>query len=431
MSSAIPTPVQRSSLFPMMIVAALFFILGFATWLNGSLMPYLKQMLQLTPFQASLILFSFYIAVTFTAIPSAWIIRRVGYKNGMALGMGVMMLAGLLYIPAAKTQIFALFLLAQLVIGAGQTLLQTAVNPYVVRLGPEETAAVRVSIMGILNKTAGVIAPLVFTALILKGFSQPADTVLTLEQIDAMANSLVWPYLGLAVFLGVLALAVRYAPLPELLQQDSQADKGQLQAVLAKPHLVLGVVALFFYVAVEVIAADTIGLYALSIGVERYSIMTSYTMVCMVAGYVLGILLIPRLLSQQTALAISAVLGILLTLAIVTGSSESYVIAETVLVPFGGTALPDTLLLIAVLGLANAIVWPAVWPLALSGLGALTSIGSALLIMGIAGGAFGPLFWGALSSGGAGMQTAYLVMLPCYLFILFYALKGHKLQHWK
>lgn len=422
---------QRSSVVPMIIVAALFFILGFATWLNGSLMPYLKQMLQLTPFQASLILFSFYIAVTFTAIPSAWIIRRVGYKNGMALGMGVMMFAGLLYIPAAKTQMFALFLLAQLVIGTGQTLLQTAVNPYVVRLGPEETAAVRVSIMGILNKTAGVIAPLVFTALILSGFSQPADAVLTAEQIDAMASSLVLPYLGLAVFLGVLALAVRYAPLPELLQHDSQPDKSQLKAALAHPHLVLGVLALFVYVAVEVIAADTIGLYALSLGVERYSIMTSYTMVCMVVGYVLGILLIPRILSQQTALAASAVLGLLLTVAIATGSGDSYVIANVLLVPFGGTALPDTLLLIAVLGLANAIVWPAVWPLALSGLGALTSMGSALLIMGIAGGAFGPLFWGLLSGSGVGMQGAYSVMLPCYAFILFYALKGHKLRRWK
>ncbi|MDX3775152.1 sugar MFS transporter [Chromatiaceae bacterium AAb-1] len=422
---------QRSNLLPMVIVAALFFILGFATWLNGSLMPYLKQMLQLEPIEASLIIFSFYIAVTFTALPSAWIIRKIGYKNGMALGMGIMMLAGLLYIPAAKTQIFALFLLAQLVIGTGQTLLQTAVNPYVVRLGPEETAAVRVSIMGILNKTAGVVAPIVFTALILGSFQQPADTVLSASQIDEMASGLVLPYLGMAIFLGVLALAVKYSPLPELLKTDAEQQQGQFKAVLASPNLVLGVVALFVYVAVEVIAGDTIGLYALSLGVERYSVMTSYTMVCMVAGYILGILLIPRVLSQQTALAISAVLGVLLTLAVVTGDSNSYVIANAVLVPLGGVALPDTLLFIAVLGLANAIVWPAVWPLALSGLGNLTSIGSALLIMGIAGGAFGPLLWGALSSSGLGMQSAYVVMLPCYLFILFYAVKGHKLRSWK
>jgi len=423
---------RRSSLLPMIIVAILFFVLGFATWLNGSLMPYLKQMLQLTPLQASLVVFSFYIAVTFTALPSAWLIRKVGYKNGMALGMATMMLAGLLYIPAAQTQTFALFLLAQLVIGAGQTLLQTAVNPYVVKIGPEETAAVGISIMGILNKTAGVVAPIVFTALMAGSFIATADVALTPAQVDEMAARLVLPYLGLAAFLGLLALAVKFSPLPELARESGDENKaGQIKAVLAKPGLVLGVLALFVYVAVEVIAGDTIGLFALSLGVERYTVMTSYTMGCMVLGYVLGILLIPRLLSQQAALAVSAVLGVLLTLAIVLGDSSSYAIANAVLVPFGGTALPDTLLFIAVLGLANAIVWPAVWPLALSGLGALTSVGSALLIMGIAGGAFGPLFWGLASGSSLGQQGAYIVMLPCYLFILFYALKGHKLTSWR
>jgi MFS transporter, FHS family, L-fucose permease len=420
----------RSSMLPMVIVAILFFVLGFATWLNGSLMPYLKHMLQLTPFQASLVLFSFYIAVTFTALPSAWLIRKVGYKNGMALGMATMMLAGLLYIPAAQTQTFALFLLAQLVIGAGQTLLQTAVNPYVVKIGPEHTAAVRISIMGILNKTAGVVAPIVFTALMASSFVFAPDTALTAAQIDEMASALVLPYLGLAAFLGLLALAVKCAPLPELAQEPIGSSRGQVKAALARPSLALGVLALFVYVAVEVIAGDTIGLFALSLGVERYTVMTSYTMVCMVLGYLLGIILIPRLLSQQAALAVSAVLGMLLVLAVVLGDPSSYVISNALLVPFGGTALPDTLLYIAVLGLANAIVWPAVWPLALSGLGALTSTGSALLIMGIAGGAFGPLSWGLLSSTGLGQQGAYIVMLPCYVFILFYAVKGHKLRSW-
>ena len=422
----------RSSLLPMVIVAMLFFVLGFATWLNGSLMPYLKQMLLLTPLQASLVVFSFYIAVTFTALPSAWLIGKVGYKNGMALGMAVMMLAGLLYIPAAKTQLFSLFLLAQLVIGAGQTLLQTAVNPYVVKIGPEHTAAVRISIMGILNKTAGVVAPIVFTALMASSFVAAPDSALTPAQIDEMAANLVAPYLGLAAFLALLALAVKFSPLPELEKARAKhSHTGQLKAALARPSLALGVLALFVYVAVEVIAGDTIGVFALSLGVERYTVMTSYTMVCMVLGYVLGILLIPRVLSQQSALALSAVLGILLTLAIVFCQPDSYVLANTLLLPFGGAALPDTLLFIAVLGLANAIVWPAVWPLALSGLGTLTSTGSALLIMGIAGGAFGPLSWGLASGTALGQQGAYSVMLPCYLFILFYALKGHKLRRWR
>ncbi|MDO6638710.1 sugar MFS transporter [Shewanella sp. 5_MG-2023] len=425
---------QKSSIVPMAIVAILFFVLGFATWLNGSLMPYLKQILQLSPFQASLILFSFYIAVTFTALPSAWVIRKVGYKNGMALGMGVMMVAGLLFIPAAKTQVFALFLLAQLVMGTGQTLLQTAVNPYVVRLGPEESAAARVSVMGILNKGAGVIAPMVFTALILDSFKDRVGTTLSQVQIDEMANSLILPYLGMAIFIGILAYAVKKSPLPELEQDEAEegTSKGQIKQALAKPNLALGVVALFVYVAVEVIAGDTIGTYALTLGVENYGVMTSYTMICMVVGYTLGIICIPRFISQPNALLISAILGVVLSFGIVFGDSSSSAISDSVLVPFGGAQLPDTLLLIAFLGLANAIVWPAVWPLALSGMGKLTSTGSALLIMGIAGGAFGPVFWGLTSSATSlGMQGGYLVMIPCYLFILFYAVKGHKMKSWK
>ncbi|ABV35826.1 glucose/galactose transporter [Shewanella sediminis HAW-EB3] len=425
---------KRSSVIPMTIVAVLFFVLGFATWLNGSLMPYLKQILQLTPLQASLILFSFYIAVTFTALPSAWLIRKVGYKNGMALGMGVMMIAGLLFIPAAKTQIFGLFLFAQLVMGAGQTLLQTAVNPYVVRIGPEESAAARVSVMGILNKGAGVIAPMVFTALILDSFKDRVGTELTQLQIDEMANGLVIPYLGMALFIGLLALVVKKSPLPELANEDADSDansKGHIKEALSHPNLAFGVAALFFYVAVEVIAGDTIGTFALSLGVESYGVMTSYTMICMVLGYTLGILTIPRFISQPKALMISAILGLLLTLGIVFGDNESYAIANVLLVPFGGAQLPDTLLMIAFLGLANAIVWPAVWPLALSGMGKLTSTGSALLVMGIAGGAFGPLFWGLTSSvSSLGQQGGYMVMLPCYLFILFYAVKGYKMKSW-
>ncbi|WP_434950872.1 N-acetylglucosamine MFS transporter NagP [Shewanella sp. HL-SH4] len=425
---------SKSSFVPMAIVAVLFFILGFATWLNGSLMPYLKQILQLTPFQASLILFSFYIAVTFTALPSAWVIRKVGYKNGMALGMGIMMLAGLLFIPAAQTQIFVLFLLAQLVMGTGQTLLQTAVNPYVVRLGPEESAAARVSVMGILNKGAGVIAPMVFTALILDSFKDRVGTELSQIQIDEMANSLIYPYLGMAIFIGILAIAVKKSPLPELEkdEQEQGSEKGQIKQALAHPNLALGVVALFVYVAVEVIAGDTIGTFALTLGVENYGVMTSYTMLCMVFGYTLGIICIPRFISQPNALMFSAILGLVLTAGIVFGDSQSYAIANVLLVPFGGAQLPDTLLMIAFLGLANAIVWPAVWPLALSGMGKLTSTGSALLIMGIAGGAFGPLFWGLTSSATSlGMQGGYMVMFPCYLFILFYAVKGYKMKSWK
>lgn len=417
------------------IVAGLFFILGFNNWINGSLTPYLKQILLLTPFQASLILFSFYISVTFAAMPSAWLIQRIGYKKSMAAGMAIMMIAALLFIPAAKTQTFALFLLAQLVAGIGFTLVQTAVNPYVVRLGAHESAAVRVSCMGILNKSAGVIAPIIFSTLILSNFTHLVGTTLSPEGIDAMANALVLPYLGMALFLGIVSLAILKSPLQELEKNEDHRAAGgfhQVLGALSHPTLVLGVIGIFLYVAVEVIAADTISIFALALGVKNYAVMTSYTMAFMVVGYCLGIFCIPRFLRQQTALAISASFGTIMTLAILYSDSQSFAIANVILTPWGGAALPNTLLLIATLGFANAIVWPVIWPLALSGLGKLTSVGSGLLIMGIAGGAFGPLLWSIVgSSGGWGMQGGYIVMLPCYLFILFYALKGHKIQSWK
>lgn len=420
---------QKNNVVPMAIVAGLFFILGFVTWLNGSLMPYLELVLNLSPFQASFILFSFYIAVTVFALPSSWVIRKVGYKNGMAIGMGVMAVAALMFIPAAKTQWFGLFLTAQFMMGAGQTLLQTAVNPYVVKMGPEESAARRISIMGILNKSAGVVAPLVFTALILGGMSSYSTTAPSLEDIQQLADNLVLPYIYLALVIGVIALFVKFSPLPELNLEEDKDEKLPIRSVLKFPNLVLGVIALFLYVGVEVIAGDTIGSYGRSIGYTNFSILTSVTMICMVIGYSLGILLIPRYISQQNMLLGSAVLGVIFSFGIVFGNPESIAVSSIFAV-LGMPAIPDTILFIALLGLANAIVWPAIWPLALSGLGKYTSTASALLIMAIAGGAVMPVVLGAVSTF-VDRQTAYIVMVPCYLFILFYAVKGHKMRSWK
>lgn len=419
-----------SMFLPLAMIAGLFFLFGFVTWLNGSLMPYLELVLTLTPFQASFILFSFYIAVTVFALPSSWVIGKVGYKNGMAIGLAVMASAALLYIPAAKTHWFALFLVAQFMMGAGQTLVQTAVNPYVVKMGPEESAARRISIMGILNKSAGIVAPLVFAALILGGMSAQTSKTPTAEEIEQLASNLVLPYIYMAIVIGVVALLVRFSSLPELdADAEAKEEKLPLGQVFQFPNLVLGVAALFLYVGVEVIAADTIGSYGRSIGYTNFSTLTSITMTCMVIGYILGILLIPRIISQQNMLLGSAVLGVMLSLAVVFGSNESTNISS-LFAFLGMPAIPNTILCIALLGLANAIVWPAIWPLALSGLGKYTATGSALLIMAIAGGAVVPVILGAVSSF-VDRQTAYLVMVPCYLFILYYAAKGYKLRSWK
>ena len=423
---------KQSIWLPMVLAGSMFFILGCITWLNGAITPFLQQMLELSPLQASFIISSFYIAVTVAGIPSAMLIKRVGYKNGMAIGCAIMALSALMYIPAAKLQMIEIFLFAQLMIGVGQTVLQTAVNPYVVKMGSEKSAAVRVCIMGLLNKFAGVIVPVIFAAVVVSGVVDGAGK-LSQEQKDIMANSLIMPYVLIAALIMLFAAFAKFAPLPDLVfdEDETSNGKGEIKETLAHPHLVLGVVGIALYVAVEVIAADTIGSYALQIGVADYSVMTSYTMACMLIGNAIGILTIPRFMSQQTALLMSGIAGIITVLLVVLGSNDSFIISNLLLVPFGGPQLPDPLLCIALLGFANAMVWPAIWPLALAGLGRLTGTASGLLIMGIAGGALGPLLIGLGNVAGLGAQGAYIVMIPSYVFILFYALKGHKMRSWK
>ncbi|CAM3675080.1 MULTISPECIES: N-acetylglucosamine MFS transporter NagP [Pseudoalteromonas] len=422
---------KQSVWLPMTLAGSMFFILGCITWLNGAITPFLQQMLELSPLQASFIISSFYIAVTIAGIPSAMLIKKVGYKNGMAIGCAIMALSALMYIPAAKMQMIEIFLFAQLMIGVGQTVLQTAVNPYVVKMGSEESAAVRVCIMGLLNKSAGVIVPIVFAAVVVSGVVNEGE-VLSQVQKDAMANSLIAPYMSIAGLIFLFALFAKVSPLPDLVfEEEASTGKGEVKEALSHPHLALGVIGIALYVAVEVIAADTIGSYALQLGIADYSVMTSYTMGCMLIGYAIGIATIPRFMSQQTALVMSAIAGIITVFAVVLGSNESYFLSNILLVPFGGPHLPDPLLCIALLGFANAMVWPAIWPLALDGLGRLTGTASGLLIMGIAGGALGPLLIGLGNVAGLGAQGAYSLMLPSYLFILFYALKGHKMRSWK
>jgi fucose permease len=247
-----------------------------------------------------------------------------------------------------------------------------------------------------------------------------------------MANSLIAPYLAIAGLIFLFAAFAKFSPLPDFVfEEEGQTSKGEVKEALSHPHLALGVIGIALYVAVEVIAADTIGSYALQLGIADYSVMTSYTMGCMLIGYAIGIALIPRFMSQQNALVMSAIAGIVTVFAVVLGNNESTALANILLVPFGGPQLPDPLLCIALLGFANAMVWPAIWPLALDGLGRLTGTASGLLIMGIAGGALGPLLIGVGNVAGLGAQGAYSLMLPSYLFILFYALKGHKMRSWK
>ncbi|GBL04556.1 sugar MFS transporter [Glaciecola sp. KUL10] len=435
--SSTTTENNSSSLGPMAIIGVLFFLFGFITWLNGALIPFLQIVCDLSEPEALFIAFAFYIAYVVMALPMSWVLDKTGYKNGMALGLVTIALGCLLFIPAAFTQAFSVFLLAQFIVGTGLTILQTASNPYIVKIGPSETAAVRISIMGLLNKFAGFLAPIVFTALVLNDFSnvntQFIETLSPVDKqakIEALSNALVMPYLYMTGVLLVLAALLKRSSLPELDLEKLDSDEEEAKGLMSHPQLVLGVVTLFLYVGVEVIAGDTIGLFGSQLGVANATSLTSYTMAFMVVGYLIGLAVIPRFINQAQALAGSAMLGIVLSVLIIFADNQSTLISEILWGWTGAPTLPNSISLIAILGFANAMVWPAVWPLALEGLNKLTAKASALLIMGISGGAILPVVYGYIAES-AGNQSAYWMMLPCYGFILFYALSGHKKRRWR
>lgn len=427
----------QSSVMPMVIIGILFFVFGFVTWLNGSLIPFLKIICQLNEFQALFVTFAFYIAYTVMALPMSAILNRTGYKNGMAIGLAIMVVGSLLFIPAAQSATYPLFLLALFVLGTGLTILQTASNPYVVKIGPVESAAMRISIMGLINKSAGVIVPLVFTAVILADMGNVSEQSLAAlsEQeratmVSTLSDKLVVPYIYMAIALTMLIALVQFSSLPEI-DNEEYTDHGQKSSVMHYPQVVLGALALFAYVGVEVIAGDTIGLYGSGLGVENFASLTSYTMVFMVLGYIIGVTCIPHFISQQQALLGSAVAGSLAIIGVMFASTTSTSIADVLWGWSGIAVIPNSVTFVALMGLAHALVWPSIWPLALDGLGKFVAQGSALLIMGISGGAILPLIFGKLAQVLNNTQMAYMVGLPCYLFILFYAIKGHKMRSWK
>jgi MFS transporter, FHS family, L-fucose permease len=432
---------RKDYIFSITIIGLFFFIFGFVTWLNGVLIPFLRTACELNDFQAYFVTFAFYISYLVMALPSSAVLKKTGFKNGMALGLWVMALGSLIFIPAATTRTFGLFLTGLFVEGTGLALLQTASNPYITIIGPPESAAKRISIMGIANKFAGVIAPIILASIVLKDshileekLAQAVDAASRGVLLDEMAIKVIMPYVVMTIVLILLGLLLRFVHLPEV---DTDAeDEAVGEANLHKtsiwqfPHLVLGVIALFCYVGVEVIAGDTIIRYGQSLGIamESAKYFTSLTLLGMIIGYLLGIALIPRYLNQRTALKICTILGVIFALgAILIPAEKVFTMPFVDLVTFQPLqlVLPVTVLFVALMGLANALVWPAMWPLALDGLGKFTKTGSAMLIMAIAGGAVLPLAYGKLAVIFS-TQSAYWICIPAYLFIMYYAFAGYK-----
>jgi len=432
---------RKDYIFSITIIGLFFFIFGFVTWLNGILIPFLRTACELNDFQAYFVTFAFYISYLVMALPSSFVLKKTGFKNGMAVGLWVMALGSLIFIPAAMTRTFGLFLTGLFVEGAGLALLQTASNPYITIIGPRESAAKRISIMGIANKFAGAIAPIILASIILKDshildekLAQAADAASKALLLDEMAHKVIMPYIVMSAILVLLGLLLRYVHLPEI---DTDAEDEAVGIANVKktsiwqfPHLLLGVMALFFYVGVEVIAGDTIIRYGQSLGIamESAQYYTSLTLVAMIVGYLLGITFIPKYITQGNALKICTILGVIFSLgAILTPAHLVFTMPFVDLLTFKplDLVLPVTVLFVALMGLANALVWPAMWPLAIDGLGKFTKTGSAMLIMAIAGGAILPLVYGKLAVDFS-TQTAYWICVPSYLVIMYYAFIGHK-----
>lgn len=404
---------KNSYLGPLFIIGILFFVMGFVTWVNGTLITFFKKAFSLDNTSSYLVTFAFFISYTVMAIPCSMVLKKTGFKNGMSLALGVMAVGTLIFIPAAEMASYPLFLVGLFTIGIGLTVLQTASNPYATILGPRESAAQRISIMGIANKSAGIFSQIIFGKLLLAG----ASTGDPKSELDKVAM----PYLVLTAVLVILALVIRMSKgLVEVSEEEDDAPVvgqpvvAQKTSVLQFPNLVLGVLALFCYVGAEVIAGDTIISYGVSLGFpeEEARLFGTYTLYGMMTGYLLGIVLIPKYVSQQAYLKFSAILGLIVTVIAINSTGFTSVLC------------------IAILGFANAVIWPALWPLALSGLGKFTKIASALLVMGISGGAVLPLVYGSIADSIGSTQKAYWILVPLYIYMLYFGFAGHKKKSW-
>jgi len=428
--------VKNNYTVPIIIIAGLFFIFGFVTWVNGSLIPYMKTLNELTSAQAYLVASASYISFVVMALPASYLLTKIGYKKGMSLGLIIMGIGALVFIPAAGSRTYWMFLTGIFIQGLGMTILQTASNPYITILGPIESGARRIAIMGIANKVAGALANIIFGTLLLSGIKEINEKISVVDAaekellLDKMAESVVTPYIVMAIVLFILGMLIRKAPLPNVeadpIEETIEGETAKT-SIFQFPHLWLGVLTLFVYVGAEVVAVDTIIAYGLSLGFDGNSAkyFATYTLLAMVGTYAIGVALIPKIISQATALKVSAFLGVIFT----------FVIMYTT----GFTSV----LFVAALGIANALVWPAVWPLTLEGLGKFTKTASALLIMAIAGGAIIPPLYGRLvdsgkeeliaqglsevSAAAEAATASYWILLPCYVIILYYAFAGHKL----
>lgn len=416
------------------IIGMLFFIFGFVSWINAILIPYFKIACELTHFQAYLVAFAFYISYFVMSIPASFLLKKSGFKKGMMIGFWTMSLGAFIFVPAAMTRTYEVFLIGLFTIGAGLAILQTAANPYITVLGPKESAARRISIMGICNKGAGIIAPLVFAAVILK--ATDTDLFIQLDNmdpsqkgmaLDELVQRVILPYICVGLVLFLLGMLVRFSPLPDIDTENESSEVAAANAnknsIIEFPHLILGALAIFLHVGTQVISIDTIIGYANSMGIPllEAKAFPSYTLTATICGYIIGIVAIPKYIRQVNALRICTLMGLFLTVLIVLANGTITLL---------GHQADKSIWFVVLLGLANSLVWAGIWPLALDGLGKFTKIGASVMIMGLCGNAILPLLYG-YAADTFDVRQAYWVLFPCYLYLNFYAFYGHKIRSWK
>jgi glucose/galactose transporter len=428
---------KKSTVVSVAIIGFMFFVFGFVSWVNAILIPYFKISLELTNFKAYLVAFSFYIAYFVMSVPSSFVLERLGFKKGMMLGFFVMAFGAFLFVPAALTRMYGIFLSGLFSLGTGLAILQSAANPYITIVGPINRAAQRMSIMGLCNKFAGIIAPLIFAAVMLKVtdnalFLSLKNGVLTEPERSAALVSLVHRVIGPYTILGILlflsGLLIYYSPLPEINttqanHEETDQDHAGKTSVLHFPNLVLGAFAIFFHVGSQIIAIDTIIGYAQSMGLTllEAKAFPSYTLGATMIGYVIGIISIPRFINQRNALLVVTILGTILSAAVLFTKGE---------VGFLGHRVDISIWFLVSLGFANSLIYANIWPLAIKGLGRFTKVGSSLLVMGLCGNAITPLIYGRFADIW-NVHDAYIILVPCYLYLVFYAVHGYRIKNWR
>lgn len=424
---------QKDTWISIGIIGILFFVFGFVSWINAILIPYFKIAFTLSNFDSYLVAFAFYISYLVMSVPSSYLLKAVGFKKGMMFGFFIMAVGAYTFIPAAMGRTYGLFLLGLFTLGTGLAVLQTAANPYVTILGPKDKAVQRISIMGIFNKGAGILAPIIFAAVVLRVgdtelFNQ-LDSMAELEKnavLDELIRRVIIPYAFVGTVLVGLGILVRFSPLPEIdteheSEELAEANSGK-KSIMQFPHLILGAIAIFLHVGTQVIAIDTVIGYANSfgIGLMEAKVFPSFTLTFTIIGYLIGISLIPKVISQVNILRICTLLGTIFTLLIIFTSGD---------VTLFGLTSDVSIWFVVLLGLANSLVWAGIWPLALDGLGRFTKLGASIMIMGLCGNAIMPLIYGALADS-YNVRMAYWVLFPCYLYLVFYSVYGHKVRKW-